>query len=169
LKLTKLAWGILAIFISVYSVLLYVSHTRTIDIPEQATTYGSFINIYGETVELSDYFGKYLWVDYAAEWCSYCNQQTETLKLVASQFSEDMDFLTIVTGTSKVMEAPDMHSIRQWSDKHHLDPRMVIARFYTDRLPYNLLYSPEGKILYRGSGLLQKDEIEKIIYQYSDL
>ena len=43
---------------------------------EMAPSQQGYINIHGEPVELSDYFGNYLWVDYAAEWCSYCDRQT---------------------------------------------------------------------------------------------
>ena len=130
------------------------------------STYGQFVDINGQPVELSQYFGKYLWVDYAAEWCSYCYPQTETLKEIAEQYASKVDFLTIVTGTDVVMQAPNVQAVREWADKHNLDPRMVIGRFYTDRLPYNLLYSPEGAILYQSSGLLNANEIRNIILHH---
>jgi len=43
---------------------------------------------------------------------------------------------------------------------------MVIGRFYTDRLPYNLLYAPDGTVVYRGSGLMQESQIRQILSQH---
>ena len=37
-----------------------------------ATPANSYVDANGREVSLSDYLGNYLWVDYAAEWCSYC-------------------------------------------------------------------------------------------------
>jgi len=158
---------LLPVIVFLTAVFMAASHF-SIDTPltPQAKTYGQFINIYDEPVELSDYFGRYLWVDYAAEWCSYCNEQTQTLKHIANSYSGKLDFLTIVTGTDKVMKAPTVETIRAWTDKHNLDPRMVIGRFYTDRLPYNLLYTPEGTVVYRGSGLMQESQIRQILSQH---
>jgi thiol-disulfide isomerase/thioredoxin len=152
-------------------ILLIIASQFYSENPIQPTekTYGQFINIYGEKVELSDYFGKYLWVDYAAEWCSYCEPQTRTLKSLASKYHGKIDFLTIVTGTSKVMEAPTVEHIKAWSEKYDIDSRKIIGRFYTDRLPYNLLYSPGGKVLFRYSGLMKSVEIEQVIKKSTTL
>lgn len=144
--------------------LSYISSETPIQASE--STYGQFIDINGQPVELSQFFGKYLWVDYAAEWCSYCYPQTEILKEITRQYAGKVDFLTIVTGTDVVIQAPNVQTIREWADKHNLDPQMVIGRFYTDRLPYNLLYSPEGAVLYQSSGLLNANEIRNIILHH---
>ncbi len=154
------------------ALLLFFAYQFFFDSPstshsQSEVTYSRFIDIDGDPVELSDYFANYLWVDYAAEWCSYCDQQTATLKALAREYAGDVDFLTIVTGTAKVMEAPTAATARNWRDRHNLEPDRVIARFYTDRLPYHLLYAPDGNVLFRHSGLLQRRQIEEIIKQHT--
>ena len=134
---------------------------------EMAPSQQGYINVYGEPVELSDYFGNYLWVDYAAEWCSYCDQQTKILKTLERKFSGHFDFLTVVTGTSKVMQPPTGDTARDWAKKHKLKPEMVIARDLSETLPYNLLYSPEGEVLFRKSGLMQKNEVAAVINKFT--
>lgn len=130
---------------------------------ELAPSQKGYLSVHGEPVELSNYFGNYLWVDYAAEWCSYCDRQTRTLKELERKFAGKLEFLTVVTGTSEVMEPPTGDTAKDWSEKHKLKPEMVIARDFSNTLPYNLLYSPEGEVLFEKSGLMMNNEVEAVI------
>lgn len=163
MKPLKLVLGVsyFAIMFYVGSNILGPSPTNDYEI---APSQQGYINIHGEPVELSDYFGDYLWVDYAAEWCGYCDQQTKILKeLERSRLAGRFDFLTVVTGTSEVMQPPTGHTARGWSEKHKLKPEMVIARDLSNTLPYNLLYSPKGEVLFEKSGLMKNHEVEAVI------
>ena len=130
---------------------------------EMAPSQKGYINIYGEPVELSDYFGNYLWVDYAAEWCSYCDRQTKTLKALEHKYADHLEFLTVVTGTSDVMQSPSGDTAKDWAEKYKLNPEMVIARDLSNTLPYNRLYSPTGEVLFEKSGLMRNHEVEAVI------
>ena len=127
------------------------------------TTLNSYVTATGRTVSLNEFHGGYLWVDYAAEWCGYCVPQTHTIKSLEKRFGDNLLFITVVTGTGKVMESPTADTARQWADRFDLDPEHVLARFFTDTLPHHVLYSPQGKELFRGSGLFSAEKIEAII------
>ena len=134
---------------------------------EMAPSQRGYINIYGEPVELNDYFGNYLWVDYAAEWCSYCDPQTKTLKALEHKYAGQLEFLTLVTGTSDVMQSPSGDTAKDWAEKYELDPQMVIARDLSNTLPYNRLYSPTGEVLFEKSGLIRSSEVEAVISKFT--
>ena len=126
----------------------------------------SYLTAYGDAVELNRYFGNHLWVDYAATWCSYCDAQTGIIKALMQQYGSEVDFLTVVIGTDKVMQPPAAGHARDWADRHGLDPDHVLAYFSTETLPYHILYSPGGEVLYRGSGLHRQARIASLLDQH---
>ena len=124
---------------------------------------GLYVLYANEAVELDDYFGKLLWVDYAAEWCSYCDRQARTLRSLERKYAGEVDFLTVVTGTAQVMEPPTATTARAWASRYRLEPQQVIARFSTDRLPLNLFYAPDGSLLFSHSGLMSQRQVEDVL------
>ena len=112
---------------------------------EMAPSQQGYINVYGEPVELSDYFGNYLWVDYAAEWCSYCDQQTKILKALERKFSGHFDFLTVLTGTSKVMQPPTGDTAKDWGKKHKLNLKWLSPGTFLKRFPITYSTPPKER------------------------
>ncbi len=129
----------------------------------------SYITTSGDEVSISDYFGDYLWVDYAAEWCSYCAPQTRTLKGLENRYGEQVTFLTVVAGTDTVMEPPSADTAANWARRFDLDTDRVLAYFSTKRLPYHILYSPDGKVLFEGSGLYDAGRIMNVLNKHTTL
>lgn len=128
-----------------------------------------YIDATGTQVSLSDYTGNYLWVDYAAEWCSYCEPQTRTLQGVERHYGDRIVFLTVITGTEKVMESPSASTAMKWVKRFNLDPYRVLAKFSTNTLPYHVLYSPSGEILHQSSGLYSASMITGILKTHISL
>ena len=160
------------IFGALYFAVIFFFESTIFDSPankdfEMPPSVQGYINIYGEPVEISDYFGNYLWVDYAAEWCSYCDPQTKTIKALEQKYAGRLEFLTVVTGTSDVMQSPTGGTAKDWAEKYELDPEMVIARDLSNTLPYNRLYSPTGEVLFEKSGLMRSNEVEAVISKFT--
>ena len=133
------------------------------------TTSNSYINAAGMEVSLSDYYGNYLWVDYAAEWCSYCEPQARTLKGLEEKYGDKLTFLTVVTGTGSVMEPPTAETAMNWARRFDLDTNKVLAYFRTNKLPYHILYSPSGTILFQDSGLFDASKITNVLNTHTSL
>ena len=133
------------------------------------TTSSSYVNATGEAVSLSDYHGNYMWVDYAAEWCTYCDPQTRTLKGLKETYGDKLTFLTVVAGTNTVMEAPTADTAMKWARRYDLDTDKVLAHFSTETLPYHILYSPSGTILFQGSGLFDASKITNLLNTHTSL
>jgi len=144
-----------------------VNVTTTESNTERAITYSSYINIDGNVVSLDEFKGRYVWADYAAEWCGYCTPQTKTIKSLDRNIGDKILFITVVTGTNEVMKPPTVESAKSWAKRFNLDPKKVLAKFSTDTLPYHILYAPSGDILYQGSGLYNEKKITEIIKKYT--
>lgn len=119
----------------------------------------SYVTASGRPTSLSDFRGDFLWVDHAAAWCSYCAPQTRTIKALEQRYGDRVVFVTVVTGTDVVMQPPGADTALAWARRFGLDPERVLAHFSTDTLPYHVLYSPRGEVLFRDSGLYSQDRI----------
>ncbi|MCU7834382.1 MAG: hypothetical protein KZQ83_03930 [gamma proteobacterium symbiont of Taylorina sp.] len=161
--------NILNIFIVIFMILMIMNIADDMSssvVTKRALTYDSYVDVNGNIVLLDEFQGNYLWVDYAAEWCSYCEPQTRTMKALDRKMGDQILFLTVMTSTKKVMEPPAAITARQWANRFNLDSDMVLAKFSTKTLPYHLLYSPSGTILFQGSGLYNENKISSIINKY---
>jgi len=143
-----------------------VIHDLTLDTGGDASleqSAAAYITASGRPASLSEFHGNYLWVDHAAAWCSYCAPQTRTIKALARRYGDRLTFVTVVTGTDKVMESPSAATARDWAERFGLDPDRVLARFGTDTLPHHVLYSPQGEVLFRDSGLYDSDRVIAVL------
>lgn len=143
--------------------------SSTTPVTQLQTTSNAYIDATGREVSFSEYVGEYLWVDYAAEWCSYCEPQARTLKGLERNYGDKLKFLTVVAGTKKVMEPPTAETATNWARRFNLDPNKVLAYFSTNTLPYHILYAPSGKILFQGSGLYNANKITNILKTHISL
>lgn len=162
----KYILNIIIVIFTVLAVMKIMSDMASVTIAERAITYDSYIDVNENIVSLDEFQGNYMWVDYAAEWCSYCEPQTKTMKALDRKLGDQLLFLTIMTSTKKVMEPPTAYTAQQWATRFNLDPDMVLAKFSTNTLPYHLLYSPSGEILFQGSGLYNEKKISNIINKH---
>ncbi|HEC15657.1 MAG TPA: hypothetical protein ENI99_03655 [Sedimenticola sp.] len=122
-----------------------------------------YIDVQGNTTSLEAYRGDYLWVNYAAERCDYCGPQSEALRTLDRQYGDKLIFITLITSTEKLAEAPSAGTALDWADRYGLAHDRVLAYYSTRPLPYHILYSPAGDILYEGAGPLSIDQIVDII------
>ena len=76
-----------------------------------------YVTANGRPISLSTFQGDFIWVDYAAEWCSYCESQTRTIKALEQRYGDELVFLTVVTGTNEVMQPPNAETAKAWADR----------------------------------------------------
>ena len=155
-----IAFAIIAVAVTT---LYKARHQPLPDRINRPITLDYYIDAHGNTTSLDVYHGDYVWIDYAAEWCSYCEPQTEVLKDLDHKYGDKLLFLTLITSTEKVVEAPTADSALSWADRFDLPLEKVLAYYSTKTLPYHILYSPEGEILHQGSGSYSAERIVDII------
>lgn len=124
---------------------------------------GVYLDANGREITLASFTGNYLWLDYAAPWCGYCNEQARTLKRLDKRYGDKLLFRTVITSTEKVMEPPTAKNALSWAILHDLEPDKVLAYFSTYNLPYHELYGPSGELLFHASGLLDESRIMAVL------
>ena len=122
---------------------------------------GTFVDGTGKTVSLDDYAGRYVWIDYAAEWCAACAPQTMAIKAVAAAAPGELAFVTIMTTELEGYGHPSTAATAaRWASRFGLDPTQVWAGQVRHRyLPRNLLLSRQGEVLFDEVGELDAGRI----------
>lgn len=123
------------------------------------------INALGETVTLRQFSEKYVWIDYAAEWCSACAPQSRVIRSLAKMEPADIVFLTVMTSEPDGYGHPATQSTAsRWAKRLDLDPARVVGTDATAMtLPQHALYSPAGIELFRYVGGMSAADIRKTL------
>lgn len=119
----------------------------------------------GEFVSLTDFAGKLVWVDYAAEWCAACRPQSATIRSLAREYGDDVVFVTVMTSEPEGYGHPaTQETAARWARQAALDPaRVVAADLSSMTLPQHALFSPDGEEAFRHTGTLSAAQIRGAI------
>jgi len=129
---------------------------------------GTFVDGGGNTVSLKDFNGRYVWIDYAAEWCAACTPQAMAIKSVAGTAPDKIAFITIMVTEREGYGHPSTAiTAARWASRLGLDPAHVWAGKVPHRyLPRNLLYSPQGDVLFDQVGELSASQVKAEIARH---
>ena len=110
----------------------------------------------GKTVSLSDFKGKYVFLDFWASWCIPCRKENPNVKAQYEKY-KNKDFTVLSVSMDKAearkawTEAIEKDGIGMWT--HLIDEAgfagTVAKSYYITSIPTNFLISPEGKFLGR--------------------
>lgn len=109
--------------------------------------------IQGSKIQLSDFKGKYVLLDFWATWCAPCLEQIPTLKQIKSEFSSDsLEIIGISVDEDpeaffRVVRAKEMNWIHLLEEMKELTTLYGVAAF-----PTLILIDPSGEIVYRKEG-----------------
>ncbi len=118
----------------------------------------SFVDSAGNTVSLSDFFGKLVLVNLWATWCAPCLSEMPSLDRMQSRLG-DITVLAISEdrGGSKVVN-PFIEKLGLKSVKFYLDPKSRAEQaFKVQGLPTSFVIDREGNILGRVEGAAEWD------------
>lgn len=120
-------------------------------------------------VGLEDFVGSFLWLDYAAPWCSPCLLQAKVLHSLDESASDGVVFLTLLTSGDEPLEEATQSTAAAWAHRHGLDPSRVVASNEIGRtIPQHTLFSPLGQTLYHAIGYHTEAQIRAIIRRQVD-
>lgn len=110
----------------------------------------------GKTVSLSDFKGKYVFLDFWASWCIPCRKENPNVKAQYEKY-KNKDFTVLSVSMDKAearkawTEAIEKDGIGMWT--HLIDEAgfagTVAKSYYITSIPTNFLISPEGNFLGR--------------------
>lgn len=126
----------------------------------------SFDLLTGETVDLHDYKGKIIMLNFWASWCTYCDQEMPDLNTVNNY--EDVQVFAINSRESE-------KTIQKYIEEGGYDMDVVIDEvgifsdlFYITSLPTTYFINEEGILLGAIPGMLTLDKMDLIIQDIRD-
>jgi len=130
-------------------------HSAAKAVPDQ-----TFVTIEGETVQLSDYHGQYVLLNFWATWCAPCRKEMPQLSALQGEFGGDVfQVVTIATGRN-----PPPAMKRFFGDigvdnlPLHRDPKQKLARLMgVFGLPVVVIIDPQGQEIARLTGPAEWD------------
>lgn len=133
--------------------------------PDAGPGADAYVDGHGRRVALSALDGRYVWIDYAAEWCAACAPQTRAIQSVSRNGPENLVFITVITSErGGYGHSPDARTAARWAARFGLDPQRVWARDLSAwTLPRHRMLSPSGEILFDQTGEMSASEIRSQI------
>jgi thiol-disulfide isomerase/thioredoxin len=108
----------------------------------------TFVNTKGENVSLSDFKGKWVYIDIWATWCSPCMHEVPYLKSLEEELSvENIVFMSISVDKTqepwlKTVEEKQMNGVQVWAGQND-----IIKDFYkVSGIPRFMIIDPKGNI-----------------------
>ncbi len=136
------------------------------DVPAVGEPYIDFTlpNMNGTTVKLSDFNGKYIFVDFWASWCTQCRAQSPQLKSLHEKFKKnnfDVIGVSIDNNRDAWLKAVEKDKLT-WTNVLSTGGRTsAVSQLYSiNGIPDNLLINPDGIIVKRN---IRPDELEKYL------
>jgi peroxiredoxin len=119
----------------------------------------------GKKVNISDYKGKLVWINFFATWCPPCNAELpQAQKKVWDKHKDNPKFAFFVFGREEDWEK--LIPFKQ--NKGFTFPilpdadRSIFSKFASDGIPRNVLVDARGKIIYQSTGY-STEEFDKLV------
>ena len=122
----------------------------------------SFVDLTGNTVNLSEYTGKIVLVNLWATWCEPCLREMPSLARMQLRLGDKITVVAVSEdrGGTKTVE-PFIDKLELKSIKTYLDPKSTAERaFKVQGLPTSFLIDRQGRILGRVEGAAEWDSPE---------
>lgn len=118
----------------------------------------------GKLIHLSDFRGKYLFLDFWGSWCLPCRKENPELVKIYNQFKDhNFEILGIAFDKKKDkwIDAIESDGLEwpQVSDLKYFDSEMI-GLYYIENVPATMLLDPEGKIIAIN---VHANELEKLL------
>jgi len=117
-------------------------------------------NYQGDPIELYDFRGKYVLLNFWASWCPFCINEMPEFQIIQNEFSDDL----VVVGVNREER---LEKARVFSEGIGITYTLLLnesdsiyKQFQGGRaMPYSLIIDPEGKIIETKSGVYILEEL----------
>jgi len=112
----------------------------------------------GEMVNMEDYRGKVIFLNFWATWCMPCVAELPSIDNLHAQFKDDVAFLLI--SNESLEKVKSYHTKKEYNVPFQVvDEQSTIPKlYYHESIPYTLLINKEGKIVKSSFGAEDWDD-----------
>lgn len=121
----------------------------------------SFKAIDSNQYSIKEFQGKYVLLLYWATWCGPCLAKIPMLKDIYNQYSTELEIVSISVDKDIVKLKSKLEQLNMpWINIHYLQNSIdLIELFFVGPIPYSVLLSKNGKILYKNIEINQLESI----------
>lgn len=113
--------------------------------------------------------GRWVWVSYAAAWCSTSRKQAPVLSRLTRSPPQDALLYAVLTNGDEVFTPATRRDAQAWAGTDGFDRQRVLrdAEPGNRTLPQRLLIGPDGRTWYRYIGYLEAAEIASLLEDFA--
>lgn len=111
---------------------------------------------------------EWVWVTYAAPWCSASRSQAAQIRSLQKSASADLAVYTVLTAGQEPFSPTTAGHARSWAGGFGLPASHVLAEQSSRTIPQHLLIGPDGRTFYRYVGFLDAQAIQQLLDAFRD-
>lgn len=130
-------------------------------------------NLAGQTVKLSDYSGKVVFINFWATWCEPCTEEMPSMQRLRSRFADQPFEILAISLDNNPREAVPafLNKTRlelNFPVLHDVDQKLSKSAYKTTGVPESFIVGPDGKVVKHVIGAYEWDS-EAIIEYFEGL
>ncbi|MBF2054819.1 MAG: redoxin domain-containing protein [Candidatus Sericytochromatia bacterium] len=130
-------------------------------------------NLDGQTVKLSDYSGKVVFINFWATWCDPCTEEMPSMQRLRSHFADKPFEILAISLDNNPREAVPAFLTKtrlelNFPVLHDVDQKLSKSAYKTTGVPESFIVGPDGKVVKHVIGAYEWDS-EAIIEYFEDL
>ena len=125
----------------------YLERLRKLGIGAEAPNF-ILSNVKGETVQLKDFRGKYVYLDFWATWCKPCIKSMQVMKQIHPKYQDNVEFISINIDERKKRFNKHMEVFSYpWTVLYAGSNESIIDAYDIVLIPLYYLIDPNGKLI----------------------
>lgn len=124
----------------------------------------TFLDMEGNTVKLTDYFGKPMVLNFWASWCSPCKSEMPLFQEKYEEYGDEVNFLIValVDGTTETVESAKAYiEQKKYTFPVYFDTKNQASEIYgVNAIPTTFFIAPDGAVLGYATGAVTEKIFE---------
>lgn len=134
--------------------------------PEEYVEQASFTDLEGDTVNISEFKGEVVLIDFWETWCKPCLASFPTMQELLEEYPEDFTVLAVTPGFTDSPDDARTFKKEHDYDFHYLyDSQGLHQQLGVQGIPYKVFVDAEGEFIQRSMGSHGPQEDYKMIKQ----